>query len=162
MSEDTNEVPKAQGKPIVEKVNTPAGLSIETLLKMQIDTQKQLAEAQAKLAEALVESRKPYVDPKVLEQQKQTLEERRRMVEHDQAVRIATKAGCPHLRDNNTSNIKWMEHSNGIVKGVCGSCRSEFDTRNAKDLDLLRKDLKSQKNMARAGGHTFTRAVGSV
>jgi hypothetical protein len=145
----------------VQKVDTPAGLSNETLLKMLIDSQRQQADAQKELAAALIESRKPYVDPKVLAQKQQELEEKRKAIEIELRNRQARKAGCPHIRDNGTPNIKWMEHSNGITKGVCGGCFSEFDTRNQADLQLLRRDIKSIRNMGRAGNHARIGTIGA-
>lgn len=142
-----------------EKENV--GLSTEQLMKMLVDSQKAQADSNAKLAEALLESRKPYIDPKVLAQKQQELEEKRRAVALELRNRQARKQGCPHIRDNGTPNIKWMEHSNGITKGVCGSCFSEFDTRNQADLLLLRRDIKSIRNMGRAGGHAKQNVIGS-
>jgi hypothetical protein len=152
MSDEKND------KPEIVKVNTPAGLSTETLLKMLVDAQTQAAEANQQLAEALLESRKPYVDPAVLEQKRLAMEQRQKDVALELRKRVMTKAQCPHLRTNSDGsfgdklNIKWMEHSNGIIKGVCGTCFSEFDTRNPKDLDFLRKDGKAFKNMGHARG----------
>ena len=151
----------ADEKDRIPKVDSPAALSNETLLKMLIDSQRQQAEAQKELAEALIESRKPYVDPKVLAQKQQELEEKRKAIEIELRNRQARKAGCPHIRDNGTPNIKWMEHSNGITKGVCGGCFSEFDTRNREDLQLLRRDIKSIKNMGRAGSHARIGTIGA-
>ena len=112
------------------------------------------------LAEALLESRKPYVDPSVLEQKRIAAEQRFKDVQFEMRKRQATKEQCPHTRTDSDMNgnltfsekpnIKWQEHSNGIIKGVCGTCFSEFDTRNPKDLAFLRKDGKAMKNMGRA------------
>lgn len=137
----------------VPKTGTPALLTVEQLATMLLQTQQQLAESQGKLAEAILEARKPYVDPKVLEAKRQELEERRKMIEMDAAERAARKKICPHERENGTPNIKWQQHSNNIVLGVCGTCFSQFDARRPEDLALLRRDLKSQKNMGRAGAH---------
>lgn len=146
--------------PDVTKTSVAAPtLTTEMLLKMLIDTQKQLAESQEKMAEAILESRKPYVDPKVLEQKKKDLEERHRQIALELRMKQATKRICPHKRENGTYNIKWMEHSNHITTGVCGTCRSEFDTRNTDDLRLLRDDLKSIKNMGRSGAHAMRGAI---
>ena len=154
MSKDTPETPE------ITKVNTPAGLSTEQLLKMLVDAQKENAANQKLLAEALLESRKPYIDPAVLEAKRKAAEERAKEVEQTMRVKIATKAQCPHLRTNSDGsyadklNIKWMEHSQGIIKGVCGTCFSEFDTRNPKDVEFLRRDGKAMKNMGRARENT--------
>lgn len=137
----------------VPKAGTPATLTAEQLTAMLIQTQRELAASQKEMAAAILESRKPYVDPKVLEAKKRELEERQRAIAMDQAERQARKKICPHTRENGTPNIKWQQHSNSIVLGVCGTCFSQFDARNPEDLKLLRMDLKSQKNMGRAGAH---------
>ena len=154
MSNEKNDTPE------ITKVNTPAGLSTEQLLKMLVDAQKENATNQKLLAEALLESRKPYIDPAVLEAKRKAGEEREKEVAQTMRIKIATKAQCPHLRTNSDGsygdklNIKWMEHSQGIIKGVCGTCFSEFDTRNPKDAEFLRRDGKSMKNMGRARENT--------
>lgn len=144
----------------IKKVDTPAGLSNEMLIEMLVKSQAENAASNKLLAEAILESRKPYVDPRVLEQKEIALKERQAEIRRTAAIRAATKKGCPHVRDNGTSNIKWMEHSNNIVKGVCGSCFSEFDSRSAADVELLRRDPKSVKGMGRAGQHANNRFIG--
>jgi hypothetical protein len=138
---------------VVKKVSNEATLTTEQLMKMLIQAQSDLAKSQAQVAEAILESRKPYVDPKVLAQKQQELKERRLQIERDQRIKAATKRICPHKRENGTLNIKWQEHSNGITLGMCGTCFSQFDTRVPEDLALLRQDLKAIKNMGRAGSH---------
>jgi hypothetical protein len=137
-----------------------ATLSTEMLLKLLIQTQQQAIDTNNKLADAMLESRKPYVDPRVLEQKRLALEERQAEIRRELRRRVLTKQQCPHLRDNGTSNISWMEHSNNIVKGCCGSCFSEFDTRNPEDLKLLRQNPKAVKSMGRAGQHATNRFIG--
>ena len=154
MSNEKNDTPE------IRKVDTPAGLSTDQLLKMLVDAQKENAANQKLLAEALLESRKPYIDPAVLEAKRKAGEEREKEVAQTMRIKIATKAQCPHLRTNSDGsygdklNIKWMEHSQGIIKGVCGTCFSEFDTRNPKDVEFLRRDGKAMKNMGRARENT--------
>jgi hypothetical protein len=146
----------------ISKSDSPATFSSEQLMRMLVESQKETAKANKALADAILESRKPYVDPKVVEAKRLAAEERKREIEMQLRIKVNTKRGCPHIRDNGTPNIKWMEHSNGITKGVCGGCFSEFDTRDKEDLALLRRDLKSIKNMGRAGSHTMTRVMGRV
>jgi len=73
------------------------------------------------------------------------------------------KETCPHTKTSQDAqgnayftsklNIKWHEHSNGIVMGVCGTCFSQFDTRSLEDADWLQKDPKAKEYMGRAGKH---------
>lgn len=143
-----------------EKALPEAGLSTEFLLQLLIKTQQDAAAANKELAAAMLESRKPYVDPRVLEQKRLALEERQAEIRRELRRRQLTKQQCPHIRDNGTSNISWMEHSNNIVKGCCGNCFSEFDTRNVEDLKLLRTNPKAIKAMGRAGQHANNRQIG--
>lgn len=79
--------------------------------------------------------------------------------------RALTKETCLHLRTNDDgtwsdrSNVKWMEHSGGIIMGVCGTCFSQFDTRDPGDriiFNLLYAYDPSVKDMGKARG-TYTR-----
>ena len=144
---------------VVESSVAAPQFSTNELMQMLLKTQADLAKSQQALSEAILESRKPYVDPAVLAQKKADLVERQKMIAGELRMRENRKLICGHVRDNNTPNIKWMEHSNGILKGVCGSCFAEFDARNPEDLKLLRSDMKSIRNMGRAGAHA-RRAIG--
>jgi hypothetical protein len=133
------------------------GLSSEMMFKMLLDTQKQLSTALTQLAEAQRESRIPYVDPAVAVQKKQALEDRMKQVRLELKQREVTKTSCRHLRVDEEGNfiegkpnIKWHQHSNNIVTGVCGTCFSTFDTRNPADLSLLRKDAAGIRSMAKS------------
>jgi hypothetical protein len=145
------------------KTDQPAGFSNDQLLKMVVDGQKAQAESLRLLSDALIESRKPYVDPKIVAAKQAELEDMKRAVDLELRTRAIRKASCSHLREyDNRSNIKWMQHSNNIIKGVCGSCFSEFDTRNGADFNLLRGDQKGIANMGRAGVHAASHKIGQV
>ena len=139
----------------VEKVNTPApAVSMDMLIQLFKEQAREAAADRKALAEAIRESKIPHVDPSVVAARKQAAEDRKALVEKVLRERQYAKVQCPHLNEGGKSNIKWMEHSNGIVLGVCGFCRSEFDaTRNPEDAKLLRSDPKSIRNMGRAGTH---------
>lgn len=141
-------------EPNIEKTNAPAPtLTYDMLLAVLKEQFKEAAADRKALADALKESRIPYIDPSVVAARKQAQEDRKELVDKVVRERKAAKIQCPHLNEGGKSNIKWHEHSNGLVLGVCGFCRSEFDTRNPKDALLLRSDPKSIRNMARAGFH---------
>ena len=138
----------------VEKVNTPAPLTMEQVLKMLLDQNRETAQSNKALAEAILESRKPYIDPKYIAELEQRRKDRKALVDQEFKNRTYAKKACPHLNEGGKLNIKWMQHSNGIILGVCGSCKSEFDaTHNREDAQLLRQDPKSIRNMGRAGEH---------
>ena len=147
--------------PDITKVNEPAGLTNADIVQMLLNTQKQLADALKEQSKAILESRKPYVDPAVIEQKKRDLEDRQRQVEMELKDRQLKKARCPHKRTNSDGsfnehyNIKWMEHSNGIILGVCGTCFSQFDARIPEDLKFLTADGgAAYRNMGRARENT--------
>lgn len=148
-------MPNEKDTPQVEKVNTPApALSMDMLLQLFLDQQKETAASNKALAEALLESRKPYIDPKVIAEREQQRKDRKMLVDQEIRNRRAAKQNCPHINEGGKLNIKWHMHSNGIILGVCGSCKAEFDaTRNREDALLFRGDPKAARNMARAGDH---------
>ena len=138
----------------VEKVDSPAPLTMEQVLKMLLDQNRETAQSNKALAEAILESRKPYIDPKYIAELEQRRKDRKALVDQEFKNRTYAKKACPHVNEGGKMNIKWMQHSNGIILGVCGSCKSEFDaTHNREDAQLLRQDPKSIRNMGRAGEH---------
>jgi len=76
--------------------------------------------------------------------------------------RALTKKTCLHERTNSDGdwtgnlNIKWHEHSNHIINGVCGTCFSPFDTRDTADNEWFLKDPRAAKTMGRAGEHAVS------
>ena len=90
----------------------------------------------------------------LLKKQKQIfLREKKKQVAITTLQRTETKRQCSHRRTNSDGtfgeklNIKWMEHSGGIVLGVCGTCFSQFDFRDPEDLKWFLKDLRAQESM---------------
>lgn len=135
-------------------VPKPAPLTIEQLFQLFIEAQKDQAKANEKLAEALENSRKPYIDPRVVAEMEQRRKDREALVNLTMRQRAYAKRACPHLNDGGKPNIKWMQHSNGIILGVCGTCQSQFDaTHNRDDAKLLMQDPNSLRWMGRAGDH---------
>jgi len=57
---------------------------------------------------------------------------------------------CQHMRPGGSLNIKWMEHSDGVVRGVCGTCFRPFDSRTRYGKRYLKlSGALAQKNMGR-------------
>lgn len=138
----------------VTKVDSPAPFTMEQLMKMFVEAQKDQAKANEKLAEALENNRKPYIDPKFVAEMEQRRKDRKELVDQEIRKRAIAKKVCPHVNEGGKLNIKWHQHSNGIILGVCGTCQSQFDaTHNISDANLFRSDLKAQRNMGRAGEH---------
>ena len=142
---------------VAEKVNSPAPTPTEQLMKMLADQIRESAESNRALAEALLESRKPYVDPEVVAARKQRALDRKMIVDTEFNNRANAKKNCPHKHESGMSNIKWQQHSNGIIMGVCGTCRSEFDARKPEERALLIADQNGLRKMGRAGDHSNTR-----
>lgn len=139
---------------LAPKVDSPAPLTMEALVKIFLEQQKETAASNKALAEALLESRKPYVDPRVVAEREQRAKDRKALVDQEMKKRNLAKKICPHINEGGKPNIKWHQHSNGIILGVCGSCFSQFDaTHSREDALLFRQDLKSARNMGRAGEH---------
>lgn len=156
------EKPKTQPAQEVSETPAPAAaaapmFTMEQVLTLLLRTIEDNKQSNEKLAEAILESRKPWVDPKVLEAKKQQLIERQREIKLELLRRRETKRQCHHHRVDDQDNpqpkwnIKWHRHSNGIILGVCGRCMSQFDaTNNPEDAALLRQDPTALNQMARA------------
>lgn len=142
--------------PGIEQVNSPAPLTMDALMRLFLDQQKETAKVNKELANAILESRKPYLDPKYVAELEQRRKDRKMLVDQEMRKRNNAKKACQHLNEGGKLNIKWMEHSNGIILGVCGNtgCFSQFDaTHNREDAQLLMKDPKAIRWMGRAGNH---------
>lgn len=138
----------------IEKVSTEAPMTMDTLMKLFLEQQKETATSQKALADALLESRKPYIDPKYVAELEQRRKDRKQLVDLEIKKRAYAKKACQHLNEGGKLNIKWMQHSNNIILGVCGICQSQFDaTHNREDAQLLMRDPKSIRWMGRAGAH---------
>ena len=164
---DKNKVDEPQDIDVnlIEKSSFPAGLTQEQLMKMFLDQMRETAASNKALAEALQASRKPYVDPTVVEARAQAARERKAMVDVELRNRVNAKKNCPHKNPGSNSwNIKWMQHSNGIILGVCGICKSEFDARKPEERAKLLEDQNALRKMGRAGDHSNTRntAIGQI
>jgi hypothetical protein len=147
----------------VGQSNRAAGLSMEQLLVMFLEQQKETIASNKALAEAILMQRVPFVDPKVIAERKQRAEDRKALVDMELRNRKNARLYCSHLNEGGNSNIKWMQHSNGIILGVCGNCRSEFDaSRSREDALLLRANPKAIRNMGRAGDHARKSEPGTI
>jgi|ERR1700679_2153916 len=81
--------------------------------------------------------------------ERQHKEDRRNAIDIELDHRANRKKYCTHKRHNNSSNIAWHQHSNGIVSGVCQQCFSVFDAQN-EDFEIFGKEHpKTLINMAR-------------
>ena len=61
---------------------------------------------------------------------------------------------CTHRRtpgDVLGSAIAWMEHSQGIVTGVCAHCPTQFDIRHEEHMELFRANPRAIRSLGHAG-----------
>jgi len=144
----------SEDRPEVTQVSTEAPITVDQLLRMMLEQNKETTKAYENLGKAIIESHKPYVDPRVIEARKQAALDRKMLIEGEINKRNGARRGCGHLNEGGRYNIKWMQHSDGIILGVCGNCFTQFDaTHNVEDAKFFRADVKSQRNMGRAGEH---------
>lgn len=88
------------------------------------------------LADALIESKKPYIDPKVEENDKIFREQNRRMKESEREMLKANQSSCPHIAGSSSlseypdmygrTSIVWHEVDSTEVIGICTTCLREF------------------------------------
>jgi hypothetical protein len=115
------------------------------------------------IAQALVDSRKPYVDPKHEENERIM-----RAQNHDIQERIkreieASRDTCPHLQGSNAlsefqgqlGSFILHQLDTGVVVGICTNCQKQIWS-NSKDPEELKWFNKKQANrMSRAGQRVF-------
>jgi hypothetical protein len=78
------------------------------------------------IATIVSEIRKPPVDPVKEVQRAREKETKERGEKEYWEKKAARKKNCSHTRQNGTSNIAWARQSDGIERGVCPYCNSDF------------------------------------
>jgi hypothetical protein len=117
----------------------------------------------SKLAEALIESKKPYVDPRQVENEKAMREQMRVVNERMKAQIYASQETCPHLQGSSElsdfsgqlSSIVLHRLDNGVVVGICTNCQKQIfsDDPNIEVQKIFR--MKSGNRMSSAGIRNF-------
>lgn len=87
-----------------------------------------------KLVEALIESRKPYVDPKTEENDKMLRANFKSLEERKRRGKALEQSSCPHLQGSNILSeesgdrtaVLWHRLDNGVWFGICTNCQREF------------------------------------
>lgn len=118
-------------------------------------------EMMAKLAQAIVDSRKPYVDPRQAENDELFRETSRAIEERKQAAVKADQATCPHLQGCNElsdktgdlSSIAWHDLGNGIIFGLCTNCIRPFWPTDPDYVSQFKR--KSGNKISGAGQRRF-------
>jgi hypothetical protein len=120
------------------------------------------AEQASVLAYAFAESRKPYVDPKQEENQRNMQEQMRRQARDQRLGKIAEQDSCPHLQGSspmsaettgNKSSFCLLKLPTGEVIGVCSNCQKVISNRHPKHLVHFKK--KGGNELASSGTRDF-------
>jgi type III secretion system FlhB-like substrate exporter len=122
-----------------------------------------VSKGMSELAAAIIESRKPYVDPKQLENEKNMREQMRVVNERMHQQILSSQALCPHLQGSNElsdfsgqlSSLVIHRLDNGVVVGICTNCQKHIFS-NDKDPEVQKIfRMKSGNRMSSAGVRTF-------
>jgi len=122
------------------------------------------AESMEKLASAIIESKKPYVDPRNEENEKAMRESMRLVNERMHQQVLASQKTCPHLQGSSElsdfsgqlSSIVRHQLDNGVVVGICTNCQLTIYSDDA-DIEVQKIfRMKSGNRMSSAGRRHFT------
>lgn len=139
-----------QKEPNVD-LNQQVTLTAADLLKLFAsiqESQQASAETQAKvLAEAFAESRKPYVDPKVEQNNINAREQLRRIELNKIRAQKLQAKNCPHEQNltgsgnagNRESAFHFLKLPTGEWIGICPYCRYIASSLRPKDAKFFRK-----------------------
>jgi hypothetical protein len=117
------------------------------------------------LANAILESRKPYVDPRNEQNEEQmrqsSREQRKREIEQTKY----SQDNCPHMQGSNAlsdrrgdmSAIVMHKLDTGLVIGICTNCIKIFDARNPDHRKFF--NMKSGNRMSASGSRFFSDPV---
>lgn len=115
------------------------------------------------LAAAIIESKKPYIDPRQVQNEAAMRESMRIVNERMKAQIIASQSTCPHLQGSSEnsdftgqlSSIVMHRLDSGVVVGICTNCQLQIfsDDTNVEVQKLFR--MKSGNRMSSSGIRTF-------
>jgi hypothetical protein len=122
-----------------------------------------VADALAKLADSIAESRKPYVDPKQIENDNNMRKSMKEVNERMARQIRASQETCPHLQGSSEnsdftgqlSSIVMHRLDTGVIVGICTNCQKQIFSNdpNPEVQKLFR--MKSGNRMSSAGVRTF-------
>jgi hypothetical protein len=126
-------------------------------------SEKIVSEGMSELAKAIIEARKPYVDPRNVENEKAMRESMRVVNERMKAQILASQGTCPHLQGSSEnsdftgqlSSIVMHRLDSGVVVGICTNCQLQIfsDNPDVNVQKIFRQ--KSGNRMSSAGIRTF-------
>jgi metal-dependent amidase/aminoacylase/carboxypeptidase family protein len=146
MAKEANEATQAH-------IPTPATITMDQLMPLLqaiASQQTSAAEVQAKiLADALIESQKPYIDPKKEENEEKFRAQMRRQAEQERANLKAARNACPHIAGSNSLSefqdqhnrtcIVWHQSPSSEWVGTCLNCQRQFFENDADYNEWRRK-----------------------
>jgi hypothetical protein len=115
------------------------------------------------LASAFKESRKPWVDPKQEENNRNMRESMRQQAKEQRLGKIAEQESCAHLQGSsplsaettgNKSSFCLLKLPTGEVVGVCSNCQMVISNRHPKHLVYFKK--KGGNELASSGNREFS------
>lgn len=135
-------------------INNSKGDSLENLGKI--------------LADALVESKKPWVDPRQEENERSMRNSMREQVARQKANIDASQRLCPHLQGCNElsefpgqlSSIVQHQTDTGEVIGICTNCQRIFRLGDPDYVEQMRR--KSGNRMSAAGRRFFANPAAAI
>ncbi len=142
-----------------EKPSQSISMSVSEFQALISTAMKEAVQGSTKmLAEAMLESRKPYLDPKKQENEEKFKEMAKRQREALNERIAASRAMCPHLQGCNSesdepgirSSIIQHTFDNGVVLGICTNCQRVF---KPTDPDYQQQMRRKSGNRPSSSGH---------
>ncbi len=122
------------------EVNPNAPLTMAQMLSFfEKMMEKNATQTKEMIATIVSEIRKPPFDPVKEVQKKREHETKERGEKEFWEKKAARKKNCSHTRQNGTSNIAWATQSDGIERGVCPYCNSDFTPEDGALYQQLRR-----------------------
>jgi hypothetical protein len=123
-----------------------------------------MSKGMSELAQALIESKKPYVDPRQTENEKQMRDSMRIVNERMRKQILASQATCPHLQGaseqsdftGQLSSIVRHRLDSGVIVGICTNCQMQIFSDDPRPEVQKIFRMKSGNRMSSAGIRTFT------
>lgn len=166
MSEAIAEVKEKKSKPeekeITLNLKDLQAIIAQAVAMASVEAGKSSSET---LAAAILESRKPYVDPRNEENEEQMRQSSRLQRQREKEQTEYSQKHCPHLQGSNAlsdrrgdmSSIVMHKLDTGLVIGICTNCIRVFDARNPGDREFF--NMKSGNRMSQSGSRFFADPV---
>lgn len=137
-------------------------LGIEELQALISASVSEAVEQSSKvIAQALIESRKPYVDPRQEQNQKMMQDQQRELHDRIKADIAASRENCAHLQGSNAlsefqgqlGSFVVHQSDTGVAFGICTNCQKVIWSNNPADRQWFVR--KQANRMSRAGQRVF-------